>query len=119
MLTTIMNKKIFYISAACLTLMMGASSCKNEEADIFDQSAAVRLSDAKANYTALLCDKGGKWVMDYFANDAEHGYTYEMDFNTNGSVTMSAKNEFAGTTFKSETSLWQMISDDGPVLSFN
>ena len=66
--------------------------------------------------------------MEYFANSDEPGYVYLMTFNKNGSVTISGKNKWIGylngearstPVFGSETSLWDVITDNGPVLTFN
>lgn len=110
-------------------LLMGVTtSCfKMEEADIFDENAAARLEKAITEYTQVLTDKGGKWMLEYYSNGGEPGYVYIMTFNKNGSVTMSGKNELIGELynlqktpkFDSESSLWEVIGDNGPVLSFN
>ncbi|MBQ9218989.1 MAG: DUF4302 domain-containing protein [Muribaculaceae bacterium] len=115
-------------------MLLGASvlltSCfKNEEDDIFDKSASERLDDAKVYYSQILTDKGGKWQLEYYANGDEHGYVYLMTFNNDGRVTISGQNEYIGyeynpvstgaKVFKSETSLWEVVGDNGPVLSLN
>ncbi len=110
-------------------LLMGiTTSCfKLEEEDIFDDDAAIRLDNKVTEYTNLLSSEGGKWMLEYFANDGEPGYVYLMTFNSNGSVTISGKNEWIGeeygeqntSMFASETSMWEVIGDNGPVLTFN
>lgn len=108
-------------------LLMGiTTSCfKMEEEDIFDQNAAERLESAKQLYINTLTDKGGVWAMEYFANVEEPGYVYMMKFNKNGSVEISADNKWVAEalgsteTLATKTSLWEVITDDGPVLSFN
>lgn len=109
-------------------LLMGVTtSCfKMEEADIFDDNAATRLEKAVTEYTNVLTDKGGKWMLEYYSNGDEPGYVYIMTFEKNGWVTMSGKNKFIGEVkgndkaiFATEKSLWEVISDNGPVLSFN
>ncbi len=102
------------------------SSCfKMEEPDIFDDNASERLENAKKLYTETLTDKGGVWAMEYFASESEPGYVYVMKFNTNGSVEISGDNKWvaeglgSSETFATETSLWEVLTDDGPVLSFN
>ena len=125
-----MKKIQIYGVLALVTLSVALTSCfKNEEADIFDKNAAERLEEAKTYYSNILTDKGGKWQMEYFANSDEHGYVYLMTFNKNGQVTISGQNEYIGyeynptstgaKIYKSETSLWEVIADNGPVLSFN
>ena len=95
------------------------TSCKSEVEDIFDSSAAERTQQAMDEYTAALTANGGKWVLEYFTNSGEPGYVYVFTFHENGSVTISGKNKWIGNAFKSETSAWEVISDNGPVLTLN
>ena len=123
-------KKFLNISLLSLvafsSLMLG--SCKNEVDEIFDEDAVARLEKAKAEYFDILTSNGGKWQMEYFANSEEPGYIYLMTFDKNGSVTISGKNQWIGLIqgqnfgtlgYGSETSLWDVITDNGPVLSLN
>ncbi len=57
--------------------------------------------------------------MEYFSNSEEPGYVFVMKFDKNGSVEISANHKWIGSEYKKETSLWKMIADNGPVLSFN
>ena len=123
-------KKFLNISLLSLvaisSLMLG--SCKNEVDEIFDEDAVARLEKAKTEYIDILTSNGGKWQMEYYANSDEPGYIYLMTFNKNGSVTISGKNQWIGLVqgqnfgtlgYGSETSLWDVITDNGPVLSLN
>ena len=122
-------KKFNYIFMLGLLLAaVSMNSCKNEVDDIFDRSAAERLNESVTYFEDALLDKGGKWQMEYFSNAGEQGYVYIMTFNKNGSVQMSGNNKFinylytgstASAMFASQTSAWEIITDDGPVLSFN
>ncbi len=125
-------KKLFNISIlAALGLSVTMTSClKAEEDNIFDQNAVDRLEQAKVDYANILTDKGGKWAVDYFASPDEPGYVYIMTFKKDGSVVMSGCNKWIhkldpGATyattpkFRTESSIWQMVGDNGPVLSFN
>lgn len=94
------------------------TSCDNEEDDIFEASAAERLEQYKTQYSDMFTSKGGKWVMEYFANDWEQGYAMVLTFSGDGSVTVAGNNKWING-YKSETSLWRMISDNGPVLTFD
>ena len=98
----------------------GFSSCTNEEDDIFEASPADRLNQAQEEYTKLLCKPANGWAMQYFAdNDNEGGYTFLMKFRDNTSVTIAGNNQWIGNTYKEETSMYELISDNGPVLTFN
>lgn len=124
--------KKFQVYGALMLLgasVMFTSCLKNEEDDIFDKSASERLEEAKAYYSDILTDKGGKWQMEYYANGDEHGYVYLMTFNKNGQVTISGENAYIGYAdsrthngdpkYGTATSLWEVVTDNGPVLSFN
>lgn len=109
-------KKSTYLAAlAALAL----TACSNDNNDIFDQSAAERLEQYKKDYSEVLTADGGLWSMEYFSNSEEPGYVFVMKFDKDGSVEISANHKWIGGNFKQETSLWKMIADNGPVLSFN
>lgn len=122
-------KRLINISVLLLALVaVTFTSCKNEEDDLFNESAAQRLENAKNNFRDILLDKGGKWQLEYFTTEEEPGYIYLFSFNKNGSVVISGNNVYinqltdvsASTPkFGSETSLWDVITDNGPVLTFN
>lgn len=117
-----------------MIMLLGCSlaftSClKQEEDDIFDKDAVDRLEDAKVEYTNILTDQGGKWAMEYFANENEQGYVFVLQFKKDGSVNIAGDNKWIakdnnpGTILTHQygdaTSLWEVIADDGPVLTFN
>ncbi len=123
-------KMKFNISLALLlALSVSLTSCfKNDEDDIFDKSASERLEQVKKDYTDILTDKGGKWELQYFANESEEGYDYLLTFNKNGTVQISGYNEWIGVAqtgnpsddvYGTDNSLWEIATDNGPVLSLN
>lgn len=124
-----MMKKLYKFSAIAAVLMSASlASCNHEEADIFDQNAAHRTEEARKMYKEILLDKGGKWQMEYFTTEEEHGYVYLFTFRNDGTVTISGNNEYITKltnidsnvpSYGSETSMWTILSDNGPVLSFN
>ncbi len=110
-----MKKSIYLAAIAAIAL----TSCSNDDDRVFNQSAADRLEQYKKEYAEVLTADGGLWAMEYFSNPEEPGYVFVMQFDKNGSVNISANHQWIGGTFKQETSLWKMIADNGPVLSFN
>lgn len=124
-----MMKKLYKFSAIAAVLMSASlASCNHEEADIFDQNAAHRTEEARKMYKEILLDKGGKWQMEYFTTEEEHGYVYLFTFRNDGTVTISGNNEYITKltnidsnvpSYGSETSMWTVLFDNGPVLSFN
>jgi len=119
-----MKKYFLHIAGAliCATII---GACSTEEDDLFSESAAMRLQNFIADYSNTLTDQGGLWSMEYFCNTTEPGYVFVMQFDKNGSVEVSGQNEALDLKFKtnnklvSDRSSWELITDCGPVLTFN
>ena len=109
------------LNMLALIMMLSLAACAPSEVDdLFDESPAVRLDNAIKSYTEFFQKDGGKWLMQYFANEDEEGMCFIMTFKEDGSVVISGKNEYYNNgLFDSDVSLWQIVSDYGPVLSFN
>jgi hypothetical protein len=122
-------KKFLNISSLLLVaLTMGFASCSHEEKDLFDDSAAHRLAQSKEYFYDILTSQGGKWQLEYFTTPDEPGYIYLFTFAQDGSVIISGENKYIGQitsydnsdpVYGSARSMWEVITDDGPVLSFN
>ena len=96
------------------------SSCVREQEDLFGESSALRLEHAVENYNDLLCSATNGWVMQYFATPAECGYPLLVKFEKSGGVTVGAKNEYSSNdVYDEKSSLFEVIADNGPVLTFN
>ena len=101
-----------------------STSCVKEEEDLFDKSAAERLNEMKTIYSSRLEAQPAGWAMQYYPTDeAEvpfgNGYLILCDFNPDQSVKVGMRNALTGNAYKEETSVWEIITDNGPVLSFN
>ena len=96
------------------------SSCLSEEKDLFSESAALRLNHAIENARQILVTpiNNNGWVMEYFPTNDTEGYTFLVSFNTNSSATFAAKNKYT-PVFSTEESAFDVIGDNGPVLTFN
>ena len=105
---------IIYIAFVFITV-----SCTFEEANIFPDTSAIRIEKTKKEYNNVLCSSSNGWVMEYFPNPTTEGYTFLVKFNTSGSAEIAGKNQYLGNKFTTDTCLFQMIADDGPVLTFN
>lgn len=106
---------ILPIFAAALAL----GSCSNDDVRIFDESAADRLENSKQSNFDMLCADGGKWAMEYFANTDEPGYLFVMEFRPDKSVTITSDHKWIDGKETAETSMWDVITDNGVVLTFN
>lgn len=108
-------KKTLYIPILALAL----AACQEREQSIFPESAAERLEQSRTEYKDALTADGGLWTMEYFTNTDEPGYVLLMQFSPTGAVEVSADHKWIGGTFKQETSMWDVISDNASVLTFN
>lgn len=115
-----MNNAIKYLSlaAAAVAVAAVASSCSREEDDIWSQSAAERLEAAKSEYHKILCSAPNGWEMYYFADGDERGYNFLMKFASD-SVVIATRNSNTSNAYAQESSAFEVIADDGPVLTFN
>lgn len=113
-------KKIFsilLISAATASF----TACSTIESDeIFDKSAAERLNEATDKYTHLLTKAPYGWAFEYYpTGDADDGaLLYALKFNNDGTVDV-AGDPSQEHHVMAESSLWDIILDQGPVLSFS
>lgn len=116
-------KKIFSIFA----LILAASTfvaCSNEEDDIFSQSAAERLNAASDLYSSRLTAQPNGWAMQLYPTTQDEapygtGYLVLMRFHPNHQVDVAMNNLLTNNVYQSDSSVWDVITDDGPVLSFD
>lgn len=129
-----------------MALLLGTAfiytGCVNEEDDLFSQSAAERLNQVTIDYTERLIDTPSGWAIEYYPtpdvlspDDDEapmaRGYLLLGKFAKGGSVDMGmnisgtdfVKNDYIDQSifgkYVSDRSTWDVITDNGPVLSFN
>ena len=118
-------KKII-LASLCLTSALSFTGCVSEEDDIFDASAPVRLEEAAKTYTERLAASAGGWAMEYYPTEETsspkgNGYLLLAKFNPNLSDTVGMKNQFCtpANQYMEDTSSWEVITDNGPVLTFD
>lgn len=118
-------KKNSIIVLAAIAMAGTFVACSHEEDDIFEQSAAERLNTVSEIYSQRLADSKGGWVMEYYPyNDNEDlitgmGYLIMNRFHDNGSVFTLMKNKASANAVWSDSTAWEVITDMGPVLTFN
>lgn len=117
-----MKKNIILL--AMIGAGMAFTACSNEEDMLFDQSAAERLNAASDLYSARLTAQPNGWAMQLYPTTKNespfgNGYLVLMDFNEDHSVKCSMNNILSGNVYKSDVSAWEVITDNGPVLTFN
>lgn len=117
-----MNK--IFSASLLLGLTLSFSSCVNEEDDIFDQSAAQRLNAASELYSGRLMASPNGWAMQLYPTLEDeipfgNGYLLLMNFNKDHSVKVGMNNLLSGNEYREDVSSWDVITDNGPVLSFS
>lgn len=121
---TIMKMTKLYSLALLLGSTLAFIGCAGEEDDLFDQSAAERLNAAKSVYSARLSAAPAGWTMEYYPTYdtlgfKAKGYLMLAQFKNDGSVRMAMQNAFSQNKYLEDTSLWEIVTDNGPELSFN
>lgn len=117
-----MNK--IFTSILVMASAMAFTACVNEEEDIFDKSAPERLEEIKGVYAQRLTASEGNWVMEYYpTNNLEgpqgHGYLLLCQFTPDYKVKVGMNNDVTDNFYKESVSAWEILTDNGPVLSFN
>lgn len=105
---------ILYIAVSLLV-----TSCTFEEENIFPETSAIRIENTKSAYFNTLCNSTNGWVMEYFPNPTTEGYTFLAKFNKSGAAYLAGKNKYLSNKMATDTCMFQLIADDGPVLTFN
>ena len=112
-----MKMRYLFIGIALVSLF---SACNRDEASLFEKTAAERSVAALDNAQSVLTSATNGWEMIYFANPESRGYNILVQFNEHGKVTATAKNSaVTGNLIETDSSTWVVISDYGPILSFD
>ncbi len=99
-----------------LSFSVALTSCAGEEDDIFSASAAERLNESSAKYSARLEAQPNGWAMQYYPTYSDEypygsGYLLLMDFNPDYSVRVAMNNRFSGNVYKNDVSAWEVIKE--------
>jgi len=110
-------KKIFlYLILAVTTFSM--QSCLHDDDEVFDDSAAGRIDNAVANAKRVLESAPNGWHFEYYlgAEYSHGGYNFLVKFK-DGKAYVSG--EVAGDNSMVTSSSYDVVKDQGPVLTFN
>ncbi len=116
-----LNNNILGLLLLAATLL---SSCAGEEDNIFSESAAQRLVSTAAKGEARLMSATDGWAMEYYpTTDTTDpyglGYLLLTKFNADGSALVAMKNTFSSNAYLEDTSAWEIVTDNGVVLTYN
>ena len=109
--------KIFTVMVAAISL----SSCLKNQDDVFDEPGAIRMQEAIKAYKDTLGAAANGWILQYYPNHkyvpSMGGFNYWLKFDNDQTVEVWTNYTFGGG--KVTGSLYDIISDQGPVLTFN
>ncbi len=103
---------------AFATMSSTLTGCLFQQDDIFDQSPAERLETLKLRYYNELCQAENGWVMDYFPTEDSEGFPLLMKFSPTDAAVVASKN-YLQPNYTEAVSMFEIIADNGPVLTFN
>jgi hypothetical protein len=108
-------KKIYVLLLMALPALM-LQSCLKDQEDVFDKSASARMTEYLKNANDVLVGAANGWVLDYYPDrDQSYGGTsITLKFDSEKVDVISQRG--IANTF---TSLYKMVADDGPVLTFD
>jgi hypothetical protein len=108
-------KKINILYYLLFGLVFVLPSCLRTEEDLFDESAALRINHAITEAKDVLVSADNGWIMQYFPTNDYAGVTFLVKFNKDDIANMAAKD----ASYKEATGTWNVIGDNGPVLTFD
>lgn len=97
------------------------TSCNRMEKEIFGQSAAQRTNQYMDSVSSILTSSENGWEMIVFPTPDMKGLNVLVKFDKEQLFTAAAKNELTTNNEYKEAggSMWQMLSNQGPCLSFD
>lgn len=114
-----------------MVLAAVATSCSFEQDDYFDETASLRVTHMNDNIQKRLVDQSGNgkygWVIQYFVAGTDdydfEGFNLFGRFYEDNKVTLASNHRFLrngnANKYTEHTSVYQMLAEEGPVLSFN
>ncbi|MDR1369032.1 MAG: DUF4302 domain-containing protein [Dysgonamonadaceae bacterium] len=109
------NSHLYFLLSGLIFIL---TSCVRTEADLFDESSALRLNHAVADSKELLLSANNGWVMEYFPTNDSAGINFLIKFHQDEMAVVAAKNEYTPNYTESKGA-WNVIGDTGPVLTFD
>lgn len=120
-----------YVCCAICAAIVVLTSCKFEQDDYFEESAALRITHLNNQIKEQLVKQGedGKhgWVIQYFvAGTADYsfeGFNILARFYAGDKVTLAGNHRFLrggnANKYTEDDSCFDILAEEGPVLSFN
>ena len=123
-----MMKKIHLYRLMLLAMLpaLVLTSCRFEDEDYFDESAALRIEHGAQNMQEKLVAAPNGWVMQYFCGTdiaQFEGFNLFARFENSNKVTFAGNHRFLRNgnqnKYTEASSVYEMLQEDGLVLAFN
>ncbi|MBO7120242.1 MAG: DUF4302 domain-containing protein [Bacteroidaceae bacterium] len=127
-----MKKDIRYVAISVALAAITFAGCSRfQEDDFFDESTALRVThfneDLKSRLVKQSSEDNYGWVIQYFVRGTEEkdfeGFNLFGRFYADGKVTLASNHRFLrngrANKYTECTSIYEMLSEDGPILAFN
>ena len=123
-----MMKKIHLYRLMLLAMLpaLVLTSCRFEDEDYFDESAALRIEHGAQNMQDKLVAAPNGWVMQYFCGTdiaQFEGFNLFARFENSNKVTFAGNHRFLRNgnqnKYTEASSIYEMLQEDGLVLAFN
>lgn len=99
---------------ALVAVLLMVPACQTFEPEVFEESSAARMTSFLESIRSAFTAEENGWTLDYYPGSAYAGTTYALKF-TDQNVTVRHESD----PDKSETSTYNLKTDDGAVLSFD
>ena len=115
----------------CATAAMLSTSCTFEQEDFFDESASLRITHLNEDIQSRLVEQStgenNGWVIQYFVAGTDEldfeGFNLFGRFYKDNKVTLASNHRYLrngnANKYTEHTSSYEMLAEEGPVLSFN
>lgn len=120
-------KRIRYIAVSVALVAIALMGCSRfEEADLFEESAALRIEHNAEKLQQILVNAPYGWVMQYYTGRGVavfEGFNLFAKFEKGGKVTLAGNHRYLrngnANKYTECASLYELIREDGLVLAFN
>ena len=127
------HKMLLAKGLLCCGWTVALIGCTFEQEDYFDESASLRVTHINENIKQRLVSQSDTtqghygWVIQYFVAGTDdydfEGFNLFGRFADNGAVTLASNHRYLrggnANQYTEHTSTYQMLAEEGPVLSFN
>lgn len=112
-------RTLLYFILVLSTLSL--QSCLKDDENLFDKSASERMAQSLNTYQNLLVSSENGWVLEYYPEEKQSygGFVYTVKFTQDKATASLDIATTAPNTYASETCLYRLIADKGPVLTFD